>query len=77
MTRFIVCIVFGVFASLAAAQTEQPLLQKRALSEQQQIAKVRDELSKRYAVVPMQAVEPVGVEKLKNLCKITKKTAAA
>ena len=64
-------------SSLAAAQTEQPLLQKRALSEQQQIAKVRDELSKRYAVIPMQAVEPVGVEMLKNLCEITKKPAAA
>jgi len=64
-------------SSLAAAQTKQPLLQKRALSEQQQIAKVRDELSKRYAVVPMQAVEPVGVEMLKNLCEVTKKPAAA
>ncbi|MGR3660297.1 MAG: arsenical pump-driving ATPase [Paracoccaceae bacterium] len=56
-------------SSLAAARTSQPLLLKRAYSEQDQISKVRDELSQRYAVVPMQAQEPVGVEKLKNLCR--------
>jgi arsenite-transporting ATPase len=53
-----------VNSSLAAAATTQPILKKRAFSEQAQIAMVRDELSKRYAVVPMQAEEPVGVEKL-------------
>lgn len=56
-------------SSLAAADTSQPLLQKRAASEQEQIVKVRDILSNRYAVVPMQADEPVGVEKLKGLCE--------
>jgi arsenite-transporting ATPase len=64
-------------SSLAAAQTHQPLLQKRAQSEQEQITKVRDELCKRYAVVPMQAAEPVGVEKLKNLCETADNSAAA
>ncbi|MBE9477473.1 MAG: arsenical pump-driving ATPase, partial [Proteobacteria bacterium] len=64
-------------SSLAAAQTRQPLLQKRAEAEQEQIAKVRDQLSERYAVVPMQAVEPVGVEKLRNLCGTAKSAAAA
>jgi arsenite-transporting ATPase len=64
-------------SSLAAAKTDQPLLQKRAQSEREQIAKVRDELSKRYAVVPMQAAEPVGVEKLKSLCETAAKPVAA
>ena len=64
-------------SSLAAAKTHQPLLQARAQSEREQIAKVRDELSKRYAVVPMQAVEPIGVEKLIGLCESTNNSAAA
>ena len=64
-------------SSLAAAQTHQPLLQKRARSEAEQIARVRDELSSRYAVVAMQAVEPVGVEKLKSLCETSDNSAAA
>jgi len=66
-----------VNSSLAAAETHHPLLQKRAQSEREQIAKVRDELSSRYAVVPMQAVEPVGVEKLKSLCETSDNSAAA
>ena len=64
-------------SSLAAAETHHPLLQKRAQSEREQIAKVRDKLSSRYAVVPMQAVEPVGVEKLKSLCETSDNSAAA
>jgi len=64
-------------SSLAAAQTHHPLLQKRAQSEREQIAKVRDELSSRYAVVSMQATEPVGVEKLKSLCETSDNSAAA
>ena len=64
-------------SSLAAAKTHHPLLQKRAQSEREQIAKVRDELSSRYAVVPMQAIEPVGVEKLKSLCETPDNSAAA
>jgi len=64
-------------SSLAAAETAQPLLQKRAESEREQIAKVRDELSSRYAVIAMQAQEPVGVEKLKGLCETAGNSAAA
>ena len=64
-------------SSLVAAKTHHPLLQKRAHSEQAQIAKVRDELSSRYAVVPMQTVEPVGVENLKHLCHTIDNSAAA
>ena len=66
-----------VNSSLAAAETTQPVLQKRALSELEQIAKVRDDLSIRYAVVPMQAVEPVGIKKLQALCAQTKSATAA
>jgi arsenite/tail-anchored protein-transporting ATPase len=66
-----------VNASLAAAKTSQPLLQQRARAERAQIAKVRDVLSDRYAVVPMQANEPVGVKKLQDLCETTSKSAAA
>jgi arsenite-transporting ATPase len=64
-------------SSLAAAETTQPILQRRARSEREQISKVRDELSKRFAVVPMQAEEPVGVDKLKNLCETPDSSAAA
>ena len=66
-----------VNSSLAAAKTHHPLLQKRAQSEWEQIDKVRDELCKRYAVVSMQAVEPVGIERLKSLCETSDKSAAA
>ncbi len=66
-----------VNASLAAATTTQPLLQQRAHRERGQINKVRDALSTRYAVVPMQAEEPVGVNKLLELCKKRQETAAA
>ena len=64
-------------SSLVAAETSQPLLQKRALSEQKQIAEVADMLSKRYAVVPMQAVEPVGVARLRELCEVEQSHLAA
>jgi arsenite-transporting ATPase len=57
-----------VNASLAAAKTSHALLRRRAASEHTLIAKVRDELASRWAVVPMQAQEPVGVEKLHALC---------
>jgi len=58
-------------ASLAAAQTTNPLLHLRAAAEAPQIAKVREELASRYAVVPMQAEEPVGRERLIALCRGT------
>lgn len=66
-----------VNSSLAAATTSQPVLQKRARAEQAQIAKVRDDLSTRFAVVPMQAEEPVGVARLQALCAGAKTATAA
>lgn len=64
-------------SSLAAADTDHPLLRTRAVSEQEQIAKVRNVLAKRYAVVPIQAQEPIGAEKLSNLCRNRTVSAAA
>lgn len=58
-----------VNASLAAAKTKHPLLRLRAASEAPQIAKVRNELAARFAVVPMQAEEPVGRDHLIALCQ--------
>lgn len=64
-------------SSLAAAETTQPLLRKRARSEREQIAKVRDVLAKRYAVVPIEAQEPIGAEKLSALCRYSTEPTAA
>jgi len=57
-----------VNASLAAAKTSNSLLRRRAASELAQIRKVRELLARRYAVVPIQAVEPVGAANLRALC---------
>jgi len=57
-----------VNSSLAAAETVHPLLRRRAESEIIQISKVQDDLSDRFAVVPMQAEDPVGATKLRALC---------
>lgn len=53
--------------SLAATDTRHPLLDARAGTEASEIAQVSDTLSSRYAVVPMQADDPVGAEKLRAL----------
>lgn len=53
--------------SVAAAHTQSPLLQLRAQSELPQIRKVISECARRFAVVPLQAQEPVGVEALARL----------
>jgi len=66
-----------VNSSLAAADTTQALLRKRAQSEHEQIAKVRDSLAKRYAVVPVQGQEPVGAKRLTDLCRRPLGAAAA
>ncbi len=66
-----------VNGSLAAAETDNPLLLSRAASETAQISKVGDDLSKRYAVVPMQAEELVGAERLKVLSTSRKAEKAA
>ncbi len=58
--------------SLALARPASPLLQQRALNELKQIALVSQTHAKRYAVVPLQAHEPVGVELLEQLVIGTK-----
>jgi arsenite-transporting ATPase len=66
-----------VNSSLAAAESRDPLLRLRAASELGQIAKVREGLAERFAVVPMQAEEPAGAERLRALCAPPKVHAAA
>lgn len=53
--------------SVAASNTRSPLLQLRAQSEIPQIQKVVTEYAQRFAVIPLQAEEPVGVEALTKL----------
>ncbi len=50
--------------SLSAAPTSSPLLKQRAAFELTQIEAVRTRYAKRVALVPMQAEEPIGVERL-------------
>jgi len=64
-------------ASLAAAASDHPLLRQRAAFEHAQIAKVRDGLAERYAVIPMTAEEPVGVNSLLGLSATTSPAKAA
>jgi arsenite-transporting ATPase len=66
-----------VNSSLAAAESRDPLLRLRAASELGQIAKVREGLAERFAVVPMQAEEPAGAERLRALCAPPKVPASA
>lgn len=56
-------------ASLAAAHPGDPILRARAMAEMAQIAKVREHLARRVALVPFQAEEPVGLERLTTLAK--------
>jgi arsenite-transporting ATPase len=53
--------------SVAAASTESALLQQRALKERVQIERVAQQHAQRYAIVPLQAEEPVGVARLSAL----------
>ena len=53
--------------SLAMAQPSSPLLRLRAQAEVAQIEAVRDQHAKRFAVLPMLAEEPVGLERLLRL----------
>ena len=50
--------------SVAAAHPEAPLLRQRAQSEMPAMMSVLKTLAQRYAIVPMQAAEPVGQERL-------------
>ena len=52
--------------SLAAAQPRDPVLRARAAAEIPQIQKVK-ELAKRVVLIPFQAEEPIGVERLNSL----------
>ncbi len=54
-------------SSLAAAQPRDPLLRARALSEVPLIRRVKDRLAQRAALIPFQATEPVGIERLHAL----------
>jgi len=57
--------------SVAAAHPTNPLLQHRAAAEIGQIDTVRTKYADRYAVIPLLAVEPVGVPALENLTALT------
>jgi arsenite-transporting ATPase len=56
-----------VNASLAATGTTHPILAARARTEAPEIAKVQGGLADRLAVVPMQAEDPVGADRLRAL----------
>ena len=51
-------------ASLAAAKPVDPLLRSRAAAEFPQIAKAKENLAQRVALVPFQVQEPIGAERL-------------
>ena len=53
--------------SLAAAHPRDPILRARAAAEIPQIHKVKELLAQRVALIPFQAEEPVGVERLNSL----------
>jgi arsenite/tail-anchored protein-transporting ATPase len=53
--------------SLSAAPTSSPLLKQRAAFELAQIEAVRTSHASRVALVPMQADEPVGIDRLLKL----------
>ncbi|RAU18101.1 arsenical pump-driving ATPase [Nitrincola tibetensis] len=59
-----------VNASLAATDSAHPLLVARAKTEIAEIERVQKSLSLRYAVVPMQADDPVGAGRLHCLLKV-------
>lgn len=55
--------------SLMRSTSTSPLLQQRALNEQQFLAQVTEQHAKRWAVVPLQVEEPVGIIHLQQLCR--------
>lgn len=57
---------------LAPASVTSPLLAQRAYRQQPHIDAVKEEHAQRYAVVPLLATEPVGMEALQNLCRPAK-----
>ena len=55
-------------SSVAAAQPQSALLKLRARNEWVEIAAVADRHARRYALVPLQKREPVGLAGLRALC---------
>lgn len=53
--------------SLSAANPHDPVLRARAAAEISLIRKVKEQLAERVALIPFQAEEPVGVERLSSL----------
>lgn len=53
--------------SLAMANPTSPLLRQRAYNELSQINDVASKFAQRWAVIPLQAEEPVGLERLRRL----------
>jgi arsenite-transporting ATPase len=53
--------------SVAAAKVTSPLLKKRAHNELREIEAVSKQHASRYALVPLQQEEPVGVQRLLQL----------
>ena len=62
--------------SLAAAQLRDPVLRARAAAEVPQIRKVKELFAKRVALIPFQAEEPVGADRLNFLAAGASKSLA-
>jgi arsenite-transporting ATPase len=56
-------------SSLAATDSDDPLLRRRAVAEWEQIADVRDGLARRVFLVPWLSEEPVGTDRLRHLAE--------
>ncbi|MGC2415356.1 MAG: arsenical pump-driving ATPase [Stellaceae bacterium] len=63
-------------ACLAAARPVDPLLLSRAIAEVREIAKVKETLARRVALVPFQTEEPVGATRLTELTRSSSASAA-
>lgn len=55
--------------SLAMAEPTSPLMRQRASNELAQIEAVTTQHAQRWAIVPLQSEEPIGVERLKKLAR--------
>jgi arsenite-transporting ATPase len=62
--------------SLTVSTTSSPLLKQRAAFELAQIEAVKTNYAQRFALVPMQVDEPVGIQELLNLGQQKTVTAA-
>jgi arsenite-transporting ATPase len=55
--------------SLALAEPSSALMRQRASNELAQIDAVTTQYAKRWAIVPLEAEEPIGIERLKRLAR--------